>query len=95
MKRWIKLLTAIAAVALIALTAAAVATGGEARAGAKVEIGKKPLGRILVDSKGITLYDFPLDTDAAIPSGLWWETRSTSGEWRRSSRIGSCGSRPR
>jgi predicted lipoprotein with Yx(FWY)xxD motif len=94
-KHWVKLLSAIAGFTLIALTAAAVATGGEARAGVKVEIGKTPLGRILVDSKGITLYDFPPDTDAAIPSGLWWETRSTSGEWRRSSRIGSCGSRPR
>jgi predicted lipoprotein with Yx(FWY)xxD motif len=61
MKHWIKLLTAIAAFALIASTAAAVAAGGAGKAGAKVEIGKTPLGRILVDSKGIALYDFPPD----------------------------------
>ena len=61
MKHWVKLLTAIAAFALIASTAVAVAAGGAGKAGAKVEIGKTPLGRILVDSKGFTLYDFPPD----------------------------------
>ena len=61
MKHWIKLLTAIAAFALIASTAVAVAAGEATKAGAKVAIGKTPLGRILVDSKGITLYDFPPD----------------------------------
>src|SRR5204863_1243830 len=61
MKHWIRLLTAIAAFALIGSSAAAVAAGGATKASAKVEIGKTPLGRILVDSKGITLYDFPPD----------------------------------
>jgi len=35
--------------------------GGAAKGGTKVAIGKSPLGRILVDSKGITLYDFVKD----------------------------------
>jgi predicted lipoprotein with Yx(FWY)xxD motif len=61
MKHWNALLTAIAAFALIASTATAVAAGDAAKGHAKVEIGKTPLGRILVDSKGITLYDFPPD----------------------------------
>jgi predicted lipoprotein with Yx(FWY)xxD motif len=56
MKHWIKLLTTLAASALVASTAAGAATGP-----AKVEIGKSKLGRILVDSKGITLYDFVKD----------------------------------
>ena len=56
MKHWNKLLTALAASALVASTAAGAATGP-----AKVAIGKSPLGRILVDSKGITLYDFVKD----------------------------------
>jgi predicted lipoprotein with Yx(FWY)xxD motif len=62
MRHWVKLLTAVAASALIASTAAAFAVaGGSATGGARVAIGKSALGRILVDSKGITLYDFPPD----------------------------------
>jgi predicted lipoprotein with Yx(FWY)xxD motif len=61
MKHLIRLVTAIAALALMASTAAAVAAGGAGKAGTKIAIGKTPLGRILVDSKGITLYDFPPD----------------------------------
>jgi predicted lipoprotein with Yx(FWY)xxD motif len=61
MKHWIKLLSAIAVFALIASTTAAVTARGAANARAKVEIGKTPLGRILVDKRGITLYDFPPD----------------------------------
>src|SRR6266576_5463027 len=62
MNHWIKLLTALAASAVVASTAAAFAlAGGSATGGAKVALAKSPLGRILVDSKGITLYDFVKD----------------------------------
>jgi predicted lipoprotein with Yx(FWY)xxD motif len=59
----IKLLAALAATVLVAATAAAVALAG-GNAGTKgtvVKVANSPLGRILVDSKGITLYDFPPD----------------------------------
>src|ERR1700675_1307608 len=62
MKHWITLLTAFAASAVIASIAAALAlAGGTTTGGAKVAAAKSPLGRILVDSKGITLYDFVKD----------------------------------
>ena len=62
MNHWTKLLTALAASAVVASTAAAFAlAGGAATCGAKVALAKSPLGRILVDSKGITLYDFVKD----------------------------------
>ena len=60
MKRWIKLLSALAGAALVAATAAALALAGNS-GGARVDVAKSHLGRILVDSKGITLYDFPPD----------------------------------
>ncbi len=62
MQHWIKLLTALAVSATVAVIAAALAlaTGTTSR-GATVKIAHTPLGRILVDSKGITLYDFPKD----------------------------------
>jgi len=61
MKHWLALLTAVAASAVIASIAAALALAGGATGGAKVAVAKSPLGRILVDSKGITLYDFVKD----------------------------------
>jgi predicted lipoprotein with Yx(FWY)xxD motif len=62
MKHWIKLLAALAGSALLAATAAALALGDSARTGGtRVNVAKSRLGRILVDSKGITLYDFPPD----------------------------------
>ena len=62
MKHWIKLLTALAASAVVASTAAALALAGGAKTGgARVAVAKSPLGRILVDRKGITLYDFVKD----------------------------------
>src|SRR5579864_8524640 len=62
MKHLIKLSTALAASSLVALFATALAlAGGTQSGGAKVSIAKSPLGRILVDSKGITLYDFVKD----------------------------------
>ena len=66
MKHWIKLLIAFASAALIASVAAALALAGAAQTGrAKVAIVKSPLGRILVDSKGVTLYDFVKDKGTA------------------------------
>ncbi len=62
MKHWIKLLTALAATAVIAALAAALAFAGPTqKGGTKVAVAKSPFGRILVDSKGITLYDFAQD----------------------------------
>ena len=56
MKHWITLLSAV-----VAMTLAASALAGTDAGSAKVAIGKTALGRILVDSRGITLYDFPPD----------------------------------
>jgi predicted lipoprotein with Yx(FWY)xxD motif len=62
MNHWIKLLFAFAGSALVAATAATVALAATTRAaGARVDVTTSPLGRILVDGKGITLYDFPPD----------------------------------
>lgn len=62
MNHWTKMLTALAASAVVAATAAAFAfAAGTATGGAKLAVGKTALGRILVDGKGITLYDFPPD----------------------------------
>src|ERR1700751_1660371 len=63
MTRSIQLLAALGASALVAAIAAtlALAGGSGGTAGTMVKIANSPLGRILVDSKGITLYDFPPD----------------------------------
>jgi predicted lipoprotein with Yx(FWY)xxD motif len=63
MKHWIKLLIALAAAGVVSATAAALALAGgnAATRGATVKIAGASLGRILVDSKGITLYDFVKD----------------------------------
>jgi predicted lipoprotein with Yx(FWY)xxD motif len=58
----IKLLSALVTSALIASAAAAVAPAGFAKtSGARIVVAKSRLGTILVDSKGITLYDFVKD----------------------------------
>jgi len=56
MKTLVHVVLASATAAIFA-SASSAATGG----GTTVKIGNSPLGRILVDSKGITLYDFPKD----------------------------------
>jgi len=63
MKHWIQLLTALAAATVVAATAAALALAGgrTTSGGTAVKIAKTKLGPILVDSKGITLYDFVKD----------------------------------
>jgi predicted lipoprotein with Yx(FWY)xxD motif len=62
MKQSLKLLTAFAASAVVASIAAALAlAGGTQTGGTKVALANSKLGHILVDSKGITLYDFVKD----------------------------------
>ena len=61
MKHSIKLLAALAVTAVAAATAAALAFAGGTTSGANLHIAKTGLGPILVDSRGITLYDFVKD----------------------------------
>jgi len=63
MKTYIKLLAAFAASAVVASIVSAFALAGVAQTtgGAKVNLATSRFGRILVDSKGITLYDFVKD----------------------------------
>lgn len=61
MKHWIKLATALAVSAVIASLAAALALAGQTQSRTKVAVARSAVGRILVDSKGITLYDFVQD----------------------------------
>jgi predicted lipoprotein with Yx(FWY)xxD motif len=66
MNRWIKLLTAVVAAAAAAAVGAALAFAhGTAAGGTTVKLANTRLGRILVDSKGITLYDFIKDKHGA------------------------------
>jgi len=60
MKHTLKLIAALAAAAAFASIAAAYAFATEAR-GTTVMVARSRLGRILVDGKGITLYDFVRD----------------------------------
>jgi predicted lipoprotein with Yx(FWY)xxD motif len=62
MKHWIKLLVALGAAAAFASIAAAFAfANATSTGGTTVAVAKSRLGRILVDGKGITLYDFVKD----------------------------------
>jgi predicted lipoprotein with Yx(FWY)xxD motif len=62
MKRWIKVLTFVVAGAVIASIGAGFAFGSDAKShGTVVKVAKSRFGLILVDSKGITLYDFVKD----------------------------------
>jgi predicted lipoprotein with Yx(FWY)xxD motif len=62
MKRWIAIVAALTGAALVALAAAALAAAsGNATARAHVDVATSRLGQIVVDGKGITLYDFPPD----------------------------------
>ncbi len=66
MKHWNKLLTALTASAIAASIVAALAlAGGSGKTGGtRIDVANSRLGRILVDSKGITLYDFVADKGA-------------------------------
>ena len=62
MKHWVKLSAALVLSATCASIVAAFAlASGNGTGGATVAVAKSRLGRILVDSKGITLYDFVTD----------------------------------
>jgi predicted lipoprotein with Yx(FWY)xxD motif len=62
MKHWVKLSAALVLSAACASIVAAFAlASGNGTGGATVAVAKSRLGRILVDSKGITLYDFVTD----------------------------------
>src|ERR1700744_1249200 len=61
MKYPIRLFMTLGATMVVAATAAALALASNTTSGARVHIAKTRLGQILVDSKGITLYDFVED----------------------------------
>jgi predicted lipoprotein with Yx(FWY)xxD motif len=61
MNHSIKLLSALGAATLVAAAAATFALAGGKAHGARLHTAKSHLGQILVDSKGITLYDFVAD----------------------------------
>jgi predicted lipoprotein with Yx(FWY)xxD motif len=76
-KSRIKLLVAFLASAVFASVAVAAALAGATSAGGTtVKIASSPLGRILVDSRERTLYDFALDKDGmsacyGVCAALW------------------------
>ena len=62
MKHWIRLFAALVVSTAFASIIAAVAFANSTKSGgATVAVAKTKIGRILVDSKGITLYDFVTD----------------------------------
>ena len=62
MKHWIKLAVGvIAAAAFTSIAATYASAHGTTARGTTVKIAKSRLGRILVDTRGITLYDFVAD----------------------------------
>ena len=66
MKHWIKMFAALIGSAAFAWSLASFAfASGTTTGGTTVAVGKSRLGRILVDSKGITLYDFVTDKGGA------------------------------
>jgi predicted lipoprotein with Yx(FWY)xxD motif len=56
-----KLLISVGAAVVVAAVVAGLALAGPSSGGAQVKLAKTKLGTILVDSKGITLYDFVED----------------------------------
>jgi predicted lipoprotein with Yx(FWY)xxD motif len=57
----LKLLISLSAALVIAAIGAGLTLAGQSGGGARVQLAKTRLGTILVDSKGITLYDFVKD----------------------------------
>ena len=85
MKHGTKMFVALAASLAFASLVAALAVAGSTTASrTKVAVAKSPLGRILVDSKGITLYDFV--KDRGTPSSCYgacaalWPPLTTKGK---------------
>jgi predicted lipoprotein with Yx(FWY)xxD motif len=61
-KQLIRNVSAVVAASVVAGTGAAFAlAGGTKTTGTKIDLARTPLGRVLVDSRGITLYDFVKD----------------------------------
>jgi predicted lipoprotein with Yx(FWY)xxD motif len=63
-KHLIRIVSAVVAVTVVAGTAAAFALAGDTKqsaAGTRINLARTSLGNVLVDSKGITLYDFVPD----------------------------------
>jgi predicted lipoprotein with Yx(FWY)xxD motif len=99
MNIWSKLLTAFAASAAVAaITAGLAVAGGASSGGARVALAASPLGRILVDGKGITLYDFVKDNGtssacygacAALWPPLTTSAKPTAGPGVRASLLGT------
>jgi predicted lipoprotein with Yx(FWY)xxD motif len=99
MKHLIRLLVASAACATAAMIASALALAGGAVAGqTTVNVGQTPLGRILVDRNGRTLYDFPADKGTASVcygacAALWppltTKTKPEAGRGVRTSLLGT------
>jgi predicted lipoprotein with Yx(FWY)xxD motif len=65
MTYWTKLTTLALTAVVAAIAAAFAVAGNSATLGTRVAVGKTHLGRILVDSRGRTLYDFPPDKGTA------------------------------
>ena len=85
MKHWTRMFVALAASLAFASLVAALALASSTTASrTKVAVAKSPLGRILVDSKGITLYDFV--KDRGTPSSCYgacaalWPPLTTKGK---------------
>ena len=98
MRRPLKLLIALGASAIVAAVAASLALAGSAGGAAQVKLAKTRLGTILVDSKGITLYDFVKDKGttsvcygacAALWPPLLAKSKPTAGPGVRASLLGT------
>ena len=95
----IRLLTAaLAAAALASLVAVLATTAAAARGGTVVDVASSPLGRILVDRNGRTLYDFPIDRGtssvcygacAALWPPLTTNAKPTAGKGVKASLLGT------
>jgi predicted lipoprotein with Yx(FWY)xxD motif len=97
MNRILKLISAFATVTALGVVGSALAANAGGNR-ATVKIAQTPLGRILVDAKGITLYDFPPDKGttsvcygacAALWPPLLTEGKPIAGPGVRSSLLGT------
>jgi predicted lipoprotein with Yx(FWY)xxD motif len=99
MKHMITMLAAFAAAAVVAsITAALALAGGTQTGGTRIALAKSALGGILVDSRGITLYDFAKDKGtsstcygacAALWPPLITKARPVAGRGVRASLLGT------
>jgi predicted lipoprotein with Yx(FWY)xxD motif len=84
MTRMFTRVIAVTATALLAAITSTFALAGGSAGGAVVRIAETPLGRILVDNRGITLYDFVADKGTTSvcydACAALWPPLITSGE---------------